>query len=383
MEKFNHFVEIIKNDTKKDPTIYNKIKDIHNVDYVVNDNKISSQLKRSLSIHHLDIKHEHLKIKEDPISFFHIKAGNVIERTGVYTCSRNYGDKYGQFFYCNERKLTKYNARNVAHYKFNINSLMVLQRKYLDLKLKLAANFLYCDINKAGYKEVNGKKRFEFIKSPNKKYNDFLIFPNIYRAKKNEHKENPYVLKNSMSGITLYAWAVHPSLDVIFIECENNEGRNKETKSLLESDSKLIDFKNRTGVKYLSTILDLDENDIEMLEKLKKDINNHLFKIYNVNPDIDKVRVFFHFPVNDVTATLHAHIHVNQGDAMLNYMKSYLLDDIICHLKNGKPIFSLVAERNNGDYYTTDKLNTESVIYPFKVGTVANPYILKPSLLPT
>lgn len=350
----------------------------YNIDCIVkNDAKtISPETKRISSIHQIDINENHFRINDgkDPVVFFHIKEGNVTETSGVYICSREFGDKYGQFFLCNERKLKKYNAKTVTHYKFDEDDLKVLQKRYHELKVKVVTEFTYSDINQKGYEEVEDKRRFQLIEPVNNKSNGFLMFPNFYRMEKDEHKKEPTSLKYSMTGITLYAWAIHPSISkkICFMGDTMVDMDNKE------NDTQLMEFEKKTGIKYLSTILDLDKTDIHMLERLKKDVNNHLCETYHVDADFHKVRLFFHFPVDEETATLHMHIHVNQGDAILNCLKSYMLDDIILHFKQGKSILSMVAERNGGNYYSI-KDNEKSVIYTFRLGTVENPYRLEPS----
>jgi len=57
----------------------------------------------------------------------------------------------------------------------------------------------------------------------------------------------------------------------------------------------LYEIEAGTGVKYLSTILDLDKNDIPMLQKLERDTLNHLAEVYKVCGSADKIKLFFIF----------------------------------------------------------------------------------------
>ncbi|EJG0355863.1 hypothetical protein DBT79_RS24085 [Vibrio parahaemolyticus] len=105
---------------------------------------------------------------------------------------------------------------------------------------------------------------------------------------------------------------------------------------------------------------------LPQLKKLKEATLQHLNKVYHTDGN-DNIRMFFHFPVAEKTATLHLHTWVNKGDHPLNEPRSFELDTIIEHLEKNKSIHDLVINRNGGSYFlpTSDSIKDIPGI-PFK-----------------
>lgn len=221
---------------------------------------------------------------------------------------------------------------------------------------------------------------FSYLKPLNQFSNGFLIYPNMpyVGIEPEAYSANLPYLKDRKDGITLGAWAIHPNQAMPFIDRLINPTAVSSAKEN-EADVRTLDeIGNGTGVKYLSSILDLDSTDVEMLRKLQKDVLQHLGEQYNVNPTVDKIKMFFHFPVAEKTATLHLHVSVNKADHPLNNARSFELNDIIKNLEGKKTVSDLVLARNQGAYHipVTDTIGSIKGI-PNR-GTDNNPYLLKP-----
>ncbi|MCW8277095.1 hypothetical protein IMF27_16540 [Pseudomonas sp. PCH199] len=181
-----------------------------------------------------------------------------------------------------------------------------------------------------------------------------------------------------MSGITLGAWAIHPNQNMSFINgldgnCDLHFDEQRK-ENFADRNRSLYEIESGTGVKYLSSILDFDVGDIPMLEKLREDVFENLFSVYGVDRDVDKVKLFFHFPVAEKTATLHLHVWVNKADHPLNNARSFGLDEIIDCLK-GNGVIDMILSRNGGRYFipVTDTIGSIAGIPNF--GAVSNPFI--------
>lgn len=67
---------------------------------------------------------------------------------------------------------------------------------------------------------------------------------------------------------------------------------------------------------------------------------------YDVDPgDGDTVRMYFHWPTGYPTSTLHMHVRVNWRMSPVEYIHSYMLDDVIQALDDGKSVAQMIAER--------------------------------------
>lgn len=109
------------------------------------------------------------------------------------------------------------------------------------------------------------------------------------------------------------------------------------------------------GTEYLVHILDLTPKHLPFLEKLQIDSEAHMRRYYDYNPSEDALHMYFHFPTQDVTSTLHMHVTLNHEIRPAERGKCFFLSDIITHLsKEGvEDVFDLVlarqAEVSNGD----------------------------------
>lgn len=160
-------------------------------------------------------------------------------------------------------------------------------------------------------------------------------------------------------GIQLTAWAIHPAMPHGLIQEINGDLPTGKASANQEEEvnQKCAEF--ASGVKSLTSILDLEQSDVRMLEKLKMDSLQHLVDAYGVDAEKDKINLFFHFPVAPSTATLHLHIWVNKGDHPLNESRAFSIDEVIQHLKQGGDIEGLILSRNGGNFIlpTKDELH--------------------------
>ena len=91
-----------------------------------------------------------------------------------------------------------------------------------------------------------------------------------------------------------------------------------------------------------------------MLKRLKEQITEHVKDVYDVNcswggenhtPPYDKVRLYFHFPYGQKTVTLHLHVRINQALHPYEVSRSFMLDDVINHLRHHDNVYDLILDR--------------------------------------
>merc|ERR1712014_241904 len=105
----------------------------------------------------------------------------------------------------------------------------------------------------------------------------------------------------------------------------------------------------RSGVKYYTSILDFEKSDLEWLVSLRARIITFLKRQHGYNPAHgDVVNMYFHFPYNWATATVHLHIRMNQGVLPVEDVKSINLNDIIGWLQQHDNIYGLIMQRYSG-----------------------------------
>jgi len=282
------------------------------------------------------------------------KAGNADLAHGAYI-SKRHEDDYGSFRWLNPKGLQKYQTNELAQVTLSAEDLAQLQDTYKNEKTThflvnlLRGNSL--EPSDDVYNNVYKKNPEIFYYSPPiGEGNGFLIYPNIPYMSQNYTNGKTMDLVKRPEGIQLTAWAVHPSVPNNLIREINGDPSMDKISDNKQQESSQLSSELTSGVKSLTSILDLNQDDIEMLEKLKQDSLQHLKDIYGVNTDKDKVNLFFHFPVAPSTATLHLHIWVNKGDHPLNESRAFSIDDIIQHLKRGESIDKLILSRNRGQF---------------------------------
>jgi len=271
---------------------------------------------------------------------------------GAYI-SKKGDDEYGNFSWLNPKGLIKYQTKDVAVIKFtNKGQLEQLRHTYSETPLP---DFLTKVINMEDCPDTRlyhrNNRLAEFIPPIDNKQHGYLISPNTpYCDKKvlDTYVNAPETLKNSKDGIILCTYAIHPGIKSSFLESQYFPSGHIK----LETDQKLSQktINAETQIDSLTSILSLKPEHVPQLEKLRKGTLEHLRDVYAID-EHDNVRMFFHFPVAEKTATLHLHTWVNKGDHPLNEPRSFALDEIITHLKSGKEISELVLERNKGSYY--------------------------------
>ena len=110
-------------------------------------------------------------------------------------------------------------------------------------------------------------------------------------------------------------------------------------------------------------------------------LKRHLDSVYGINAKIDKIKLFFHFPIAATQATLHLHRKVNVGDHPHNMASSFSLDDIIDCLEQEVPISHLITRRFNGVIYTTRASSFEGIVEAKEIDNPFKPHCLSEQFL--
>ncbi|MEY4475633.1 MAG: hypothetical protein RL248_1400 [Pseudomonadota bacterium] len=317
----------------------------------------SSAIRRTLDAYGIDDNRKtlsqlnqdkyHVLIKQD-------NSGTADLTHGAYI-SKQSEDGYGSFRWLNPRGLQKYQTNDLAQVTLTTTNLAQLRETY---KNENATQFLVAllrgNSREPGdkvYNEVYKKNPDVFhYSAPLRTGNGFLIYPNIPYMSQTYTTGQVTDLATRPEGIQLTAWAVHPTVPHDLIREINGDlligkSPDNQKEELNQHRAELT-----SGVKSLTSILDLEQSDIEMLEKLKQDSLQHLVDTYGLSAEKDKVNLFFHFPVAPSTATLHLHIWVNKGDHPLNGSRAFNIDEVIQHLKQGENIDKLILSRNDGEF---------------------------------
>lgn len=335
-----------------------------------------------------DIKMMANKMKHSgPIAFVKKDQNSKLQlNSGAYISDMNNGDHFGQFRFYSGVGLTKYQTDQCQRLEFDEGSLAKLKDTYHNvsgvtnfLRDLLTANLSLPENSRTKRMYEKALNSFAYFKPLNQFSNGFLIYPNMpYVTKEPEaYAKDSFFLKDKKDGIILGAWAIHPNQATPFIDYLIKRTAVSSAKESEADVRTLYEIEKGTGVKYLSSILDLDVADIKMLKKLQADVLQHLDEQYNVNPAVDKIKMFFHFPVAEKTATLHLHVWVNKADHPLNNARSFELKDVIENLEAGKRVSDMLLARNKGVYHIPLKDTIGSIKGIPNRGTEDNPYLLK------
>ncbi|MFF7062412.1 hypothetical protein [Pseudomonas sp. NPDC008258] len=286
---------------------------------------------------------------------------------GAYVSIRD-EDGYGNFNWLNPKGLMKYQTPEVAVISFtNQDQLTHLSKTYSETPLP---DFLIKTLNAEACLDTDLYRQSpclaHFVSPIDSVQHGYLIGPNTpYCDLKvlDTYINAPETLKDSKHGIILCTYAIHPHIESSFLGGDHQPGIKalKVSQGMPQSN---ID--RETKIDSLTSILSLKKEHVPQLQKLKNETEEHLRNVYGVN-EHDNVKMFFHFPVAEKTATLHLHTWVNKGDHPLNEPRSFDLDTIIAHLQSGKEISDLVLDRNEGAYFlpTSDSIKDIRGI-PFK-----------------
>ncbi|SDX26716.1 hypothetical protein [Pseudomonas sp. NFACC08-1] len=303
----------------------------------------------------------HVFVKKD-------SAGTPDLTHGAYV-SKQDEDGYGNFNWLNPKGLIKYQTQDVAVITFtNKDQLTQLSDTYLKRPLPV---FLTKILNAEACLDTDLYRRnaslAEFISPIDLTQHGYLIGPNSPYCDAtvlDTYVNAPETLKNSKDGIILCTYAIHPGIQSEFLAARHHPSGPERLETSQQTPQSTIGDK--TKLEPLTSILSLKQEHIPQLEKLRGETFKHLREVYAVG-EHDNVRMFFHFPVAEKTATLHLHTWVNKGDHPLNEPRSFDLDTIIAHLESGKDIGDFVLSRNEGSYFlpTSDTIKDISGI-PFK-----------------
>jgi len=307
--------------------------------------------------------------------------GNYKLETGLYISNPKSGDTYGDFKFYQGRGAKKYQTPQVAKLEFDKSSLNQLKDTYH--KVSGITSFLRDVLELRTCKDLavfqNSPELFSYLPPQDEYSNGFLTYPNLPYIDPNSLLEDLTLLKDKREGIALCAYAIHPNQNLSLIEhiqgVDSLDNANKEAKTF-DNTRTLYEIESGTNVKYLSSILDLDINDVPTLESLREHMIKHLTEIYKIDQSTDKVQLFFHFPVAEETATLHLHARVNKADHPLNEARSFALSEVINTLRNGESINDMILERNNGVYYTGINESVAAIKDIPNKGATDNPHVL-------
>lgn len=317
----------------------------------------SSAIRRTLDAYGVDDNRKtlsqlnqdkyHVLIKQD-------NSGTADLTHGAYI-SKQSEDDYGSFRWLNPRGLQKYQTNDLAQVTLTTTNLAQLKKTY---KNENATQFLV-ELLRGNSREPGDKVYSEVYKknpdvfhysAPLGTGNGFLIYPNIPYMSQTYTAGQITDLATRPEGIQLTAWAVHPTVPHDLIQEMKGDPSTGKAPANQKEELNQYSAELTSGVKSLTSILDLEQGDVGMLEKLKQDSLQHLVDIYGVSAEKDKVNLFFHFPVAPSTATLHLHIWVNKGDHPLNESRAFGIDEVIQHLKHGGNINELILSRNDGQF---------------------------------
>jgi hypothetical protein len=308
-------------------------------------------------------------------------SGEYRLESGLFISDKE-SDGYGEFRFYSGVGAVKYQTPACNLLVFDEENLLQLKETYHCVRgvtqfLRNLLDMVPCR-DLSGYEIQQG--RFSYFAPYDQNSNGFLIYPNLPYIDFKEYSEEPLSLKGKKSGITLGVWAIHPNQNLAFAETLGMQRSvwqdNHQKDNYLDNNRMLYEVESGTGVKYLSSILDLNASDVPMLEKLKSDVLDNLSSFYGVDDEVDKVMLFFHFPVAEKTATLHLHVWVNKAEHPLNTARSFELDEIVNGLKEGKTISDIILGRNNGHYYVPVGDSIGSIKGVSNLGRVDNPYII-------
>jgi hypothetical protein len=246
------------------------------------------------------------------------------------------------------KEIEKYNTPTVLKFKFTDQSLDNVQAMYHHLPVPLIVE------NILRMKDVDSSRLINESTgyfSWNKTQDTFMTVNPTYtqagtvlEALQNGTVKN---LKDGKHGIALITWYVHPAL------LRQEVVRQKNNKSSEEAVQQKISSLEKTGTRYLVSILDLRKSDVAYLKDLKKMSLDYLERNFGAIPGKDQIRLDFHFPYSIKTSTLHLHARVNMPAHPLELTKSYGIDDVIAYLEGGKSMKEMILDRQQqlGAFY--------------------------------
>ncbi|MBJ2066167.1 hypothetical protein [Serratia odorifera] len=333
--------------------------DAYNIDYSISSERVfdgineTKSLSRTNSLQNFIKRIESVKnTSATPYFLFHLKENRIHPESGIYVCDPVNGGGYGNFKFYDGAGLIKYQSEKCYLKKFTHDSLKKISLKFREQRVTY---FL------RGLLDRNDKKLMERYESHKEEFailDDFIIFPNLPHMSSYSHasSEPATQLKDRKHGVILGAWFVHPNQCICFID-EISPERASEIKDKLpvtneyKNDNRTIkEIEANTGIKYLTSILDLDQSDVPALINLRNNVLSHIKKVYNVDKSVDNVRMAFHFPVSKENATLHLHISINRAHHPLDLARSFDLDQLITNLSQGKNVSELIIKRDESGY---------------------------------
>lgn len=297
----------------------------------------------------------------------------------------------GHFYPMPSKNVESHQKKNISSLSFTAEGLKNLRDRYDEVHG--ATTFLHSLLRMDDFSQ----NLHDMVKNPDFypyfKDEKFLVMPNLPYDSTGDRHRNPKAQHLKDHGITSCAWFIHPHLSSI----------NDDTRALLhelsdeslsskpfieklrtQSESSVVDYSKQNvrddktigqlkqHGEYLASILDLNASHITLLKNLKEKAMHHLAKAYGVNKN-DQVALYFHFPYDEDTITLHLHIRVNHGFHPFEKGKSLTLDQIVSDLSEGKTIDKIILQKqdeNNGVFYKA--ISTYEKLYKNIEGVTIN-----------
>lgn len=345
----------------------------------------SRELKSILDKYGIGLNLDHVakaQAQESSVILAHRSPeGQINLKTGLYISDPQAGDKYGVFRFHEGPATVKYQVPECTKLNVDEHSLNALRDTYH--QISGVTSFLRNVLDLIPGKDLDiflsRPEYFSYLPPVSSGSNGFLIFPNAPYIDLNALSASPAELKDRRNGICLGAYAIHPNQNLSLIEkmgVATGFAESQVKADHTDNKRRLSDIEAGTDVKYLASILDLGAEDIGMLKALQRHVLSHLAETYDVDANVDKVQLYFHFPPADVTATLHLHARVNVADHPLNQARSFGLSDVIKTLEDGRTMNELVLGRNDGVLYTLVNEADSIRVIPEKSRS-ENPYTLK------
>ncbi|HSQ97340.1 MAG TPA: hypothetical protein VLL98_01330 [Rickettsiales bacterium] len=284
---------------------------------------------------------------------------------------------------------SKYNTDKC--FKFVLSSktsLLKLKEKYQKF-YSLQPSFIYEILQDSSsihtYWLRQNPHLYEFLNSKTKN-DSFILIPNIKKINCENFINNTKDYKNFKGGLNLVGYYIHEDQikESVFNKKESRISLTKSNSDFLpiikrndeqktkNLDQKIILDKNNN---YLVTILDLNHSHIMFLREIKSFVKRKLLEDYNVDFEKDKVEMFFHFPTDPITSTLHLHIRVNVTEMHpIEESKRYYLDDIINYLDNRGNMEDLIFKKKNVYLSSNFRSDFLEKIDEIRIETIDNPY---------
>ena len=220
-----------------------------------------------------------------------------------------------------------------------------------------------------------------------------ITMPNPPHIDHNQMIKNPKVIKEIDHGVTCITWMIHKSAleGTVFEDPAFREYKSEKLRSRLKEIAAFEDLKTgkpvvhsfdplseyydtpatdtkptvgnlkqqniaqiekETGVKYLSSPLNLTPEHLPMLEQMEKSAQKLLKEEFGAKED-DKIDIYFHLFYPPSTTGLHMHARLNQALHPFEEANVIKLETVKKTLQNGQSIWDMLL--NKRECYLKDR----------------------------